>query len=409
MTSSIETDSIQPFAGQHIALVGKLGGITRREGQQLIRDAGGLLVDDAPEKADIIVLGADEMLVGEKDELLNPSAQRAVAEGQLEIISETQFFQRLGLVENQQNVRRLYTPAMLAKLLDISVATIRRWHRRKLIVPVREVHRLPYFDFQEIATARRLAQLLAAGASPAAIEKKLGELSRFVPGVERPLAQLSVIVEGKQLLLRQGEGLIEPGGQMRIDFDSIGEADESVSERSSIPATLPMIPAMEEYGAGTPQSPTATPQEMLNLAADLEDEGQLSAAAEVYRATLAAVGPRADINFQLAELLYRLEDLPAARERYYTCIELDEDYVEARANLGCVLAETGELTLAVAAFQGALKYHQEFPDVHYHLARTFDEIGEPAKAKHHWEQFLQRAPDSPWADEAAERLQESAF
>ncbi|MFM7069752.1 MAG: MerR family transcriptional regulator, partial [Actinomycetes bacterium] len=70
---------------------------------------------------------------------------------------------------------------MLADLLKVSVATIRRWHRRGLILPVREVHRLPYFDFQEVATARRLSELVSAGVSPAAIERKLNDLSRFVP------------------------------------------------------------------------------------------------------------------------------------------------------------------------------------------------------------------------------------
>ena len=94
---------------------------------------------------------------------------------------------------------------------------------------------LPYFDFQEVATARRLAQLLAAGVSPAAIEKKLAELARFVPEVERPLAQLSVIVEGRQLLLRQGEGLIEPGGQMRFDFDAF-ETNSDPWTRQHTPA-----------------------------------------------------------------------------------------------------------------------------------------------------------------------------
>ena len=91
--------------------------------------------------------------------------------------------------------------------------------------------------------------------------------------------------------------------------------------------------------------------------------------------SLAAGGPSPEICFQLAELLYRLGDVTAARERYYMAIELDEDYVEARANLGCVLAETGQLELAVAAFQGALRYHSDYPDVHYHLARTLDDLG----------------------------------
>ena len=67
----------------------------------------------------------------------------------------------------------LYTPAMLAELLRVPVATVRRWHRRGLIMPAKEIHRLPYFDFQEVVNARKLDNMLAAGISPAAIEKKL--------------------------------------------------------------------------------------------------------------------------------------------------------------------------------------------------------------------------------------------
>ncbi len=55
-------------------------------------------------------------------------------------------------------------------------------------------------------------------------------------------------------------------------------------------------------------------------------------------------------------------------------IELDEDLVEARANLGCVLAEQGERELAVAALEGALALHPDYADAHFHLARTLDEL-----------------------------------
>ncbi|MGW8257237.1 MAG: O-linked GlcNAc transferase, partial [Thermoguttaceae bacterium] len=94
----------------------------------------------------------------------------------------------------------------------------------------------------------------------------------------------------------------------------------------------------------------------------------------------------------------------AAKERYYMAIELDEDYVEARANLGCVLAETGQTDLAIAAFEGALRFHEDYADVHYHLARTLDDNGQCDCAAIHWERFLALAPESPWALEAQERL-----
>ena len=87
-------------------------------------------------------------------------------------------------------------------------------------------------------------------------------------------------------------------------------------------------------------------------------------------------------------------------------IELDEDYVEARANLGCVLADTGQLELAVAAFQGALEYHEDYLDAHYHLARAYDELESRGEADRHWSIFLDLAPAGPWADEARLRLED---
>jgi tetratricopeptide (TPR) repeat protein len=94
----------------------------------------------------------------------------------------------------------------------------------------------------------------------------------------------------------------------------------------------------------------------------------------------------------------------AAAERYFVTIELDEEFVEARANLGCVLLEQRRLDLAVASFRGALDLHPQYPDVHYHLAQALDDLGEKDEAEEHWREFLALAPDSPWADEAEERL-----
>lgn len=390
---------------ERVAFVGKLAGMSRREAQQLVRASGGIALDKLSERPQLIVVGEADLPLSDLTESLDDELRTEVEQGSVQVITETQLWQRLGFVEGEQNIHRLYTPAMLADLLGVSVAVIRRWHRRGLIAPVREVRKLPYFDFQQVATARRLAELLAAGVSPQAIEKKLAALQRLLPEIERPLAQLSVIVEGKQLLLRQGDGLIESGGQLRLDFEA--ERGEPAT-RSRRAATTPCEPSTTaSLGRGSRRanlSSLATPEEMKALAAELEDEGDLELAAEMYRAALAAGGPRAETCFMLAELLYRMGDVGAARERYYMAIELDEDYVEARANLGCVLAECDQHELAAAAFEGALAYHPDYADARYHLARTLDEMGRRDEAEIHWRAFLDLTVDSPWTDAAHERL-----
>lgn len=295
-------------------------------------------------------------------------------------------------------VQRLYTPAMLAELLGVPVAAVRRWEQQGTLQPVRVIRRLSHFDFAEVAVAQRLAQLLAAGCSLRVIDRRLAEISRLLPGVERPLADPRVVIEGRRLFLRLGEDLAEPGGQLLFDFDQRQLEDEAGEQ----PATI-AITAVHRAAAATDSLETLVDQ-LQQEAIDWEDEGQLDRAAEAYRTLLMAAGPRAEIHFALADVLYRANDLSAARERYYAALEIDEEYVEARASLGCVLAETGELELAAATFAGALEYHPDFADVHYHLANTLDRLGRRDEAARHFETFLELAPESPWADAARDRL-----
>lgn len=409
MTDPSESTGPGRMSGKRVAFVGRLGSLSRRDAGQLVKRHGGTVVDSASD-AELIVLGAEELPLAD-EKLLDAATRQAVDQGRAEVVTETQLWEHLGLLETDPLERKLYTPAMLAELLTVPVAAVRRWHRRGLIVPIKEVHRLPYFDFQEVTTVRRLANMIAAGISPAAIEKKLDALSRYVRGVDRSLAQLSLIVEGRQILLRQEEGLVEPSGQLRFDFESLERDQDLPSDRrggaGQRERTIPFATAAVEMQQAAGEQPRLSPEGLLRAAEEAEAMGELDAAADHYRAALALGGARADLCFQFAELLYRRGELAAARERYYMAIELDESFVEARANLGCVLADNGELELAVAAFHGALSLHPDYADVHYHLARTLGELGRHEESLQHWREFLRLVPDSPWADEARRWLAES--
>jgi len=290
---------------------------------------------------------------------------------------------------------------MLAELVGVHVSRVRSWQRRGWIVPAEQQHRLAYFDFAELTVARQLAELSRLGLAPKTIERKLAEIQRRFPDVKRPLAELTLVLDGRTLLVRRGNGLVEPGGQLRIDFDALTHGDDE-EDRSIIPSPAVFL-ARELPGA----LEEAAPQRLAAWAAELDEAGDLRAAAEMYRAAMAAGGPQPELCFNLAEVLYRADELSAARERYFMAIELDEDYVEARVNLGCVLLELGERELAVGAFSGALRSHEAYADAHYHLARTLDDLGRGGEAVAHWQRFAELSPESPWAEEARERLGEN--
>ena len=145
-------------------------------------------------------------------------------------------------------------------------------------------------------------------------------------------------------------------------------------------AVTPEAPATIPYSAADAlhkpsAQPGASPLTCRGFASSrrrIIGSGHPDQAIEAYRAVLFSGDATAEDHFAVAELLYEQSRFAAARERYYMSIELEEDFVEARANLGCVLAELGELGLAEAAFRGALEYHPDYADAHYHLARLLD-------------------------------------
>ena len=126
-----------------MAFVGRLAGMSKRDAQQLIRRAGGVPFSAADSSSEsqpsdgipqLIVVGEEFPLPTDaiSRDLFDAATQAAIEAGDVEVIGESQFWQRLGLVDDEQDIRRLYTPAMLAELVGVPVAVVRRWHRRRL-------------------------------------------------------------------------------------------------------------------------------------------------------------------------------------------------------------------------------------------------------------------------------------
>ena len=384
----------QPLAGERVAFTGTLASMTHRQAQNLVAELGGVATPHVSRQTTILVVGEEGWpleLDGTPSIKLQQVTHWQTDGLAVRILSESDWLTVLGLEKERREVHREYTPAMLSQLLQVPVGVIRAWHRSGLIQPVRQVFRLPYFAFQEVASAQKLAELVAAGISEKQIQASLADLAHLVGNNERPLAQLEILVRDRQLLVRDDAGLLDPSSRQRLlDFDA-------ESENADV---IPLAPAGRQIQAHW------TADEWLAEAERHLADGELAAAVEAFRLCLTEQPGRAEVHLQLAETLYRLSNPYGALERYHMAVELDPKYLEAWTQLGCVYSELGQNDSAVEAFAIALDVHPDYPDAHFHRAEVLHQINRSAEAVPHWQRYLQFDSRGPWADTARLRLEQ---
>ena len=386
---------------KRIGLLGKLGAMTRKEACHWLKHYQATVSEKLTGELDLVIIGADELPDEDIQAMLNEKLRERIRLGDTVLVHEHDLWASLGLVDDP-SAKQLYTPAMVASLIKTPVSAVRRWHRIGLLPSIKVAHKLPYFDFEQVQCAKQIAAWVKQGAKVTDLKKQLDDFGSRI--ANRSLIDLDIRIDGRRILLYDDGKLIGSQGQLHLNFDEPIEDQDTSEERSILVISSHVGQASLRGPRETQDQGPSTRDAMLAAAEELEDAGQIQEAIEWHRVILAKYGPNSEIVFGLGELLLRAGEVLAARERFYNAIEIDEDFVEARASLGCVLAETGQVDLAIAAFEGALAKDDHYPDVHYHLARSLDEIGNTQDATKHWLRFLQLSPQSPWADEALERL-----
>lgn len=378
-----------------VCFLGKLAAYNRKEATRFVSKNGGKIAKTLDVDVQILVVGEGDILAQDWNEWnnqLDAATRESFEKGTLEIIPESRFWDiynpdEIGLKEQTET---LYTPSMLAELSGLSLAVIRQLERKCFIVPYRQIHKLSYFRFDVLAVLKTSRCLLNAGLS---LQKTITRLQKIPPHcLKNPVA---VRGKNKEILYRTKIGIANLSGQIHFPFILEENTD---SGGDSLDRKLHGEPLDVLNSVFEPELEPNNPAALCEAAWVSESEGNLTGAVQLYRTALAAGGPNAQINFQLAELFYRLGELSAARERYFSAIEIDETFVEARANLGCVLAEQGDDELAAAAFRGALRFHPDYAEVHYHLGQVLHHNGLTEEAQEHFQLFLELMPDSPWAE-----------
>lgn len=400
------TPSANPPAlqGERVAFTGTLASMTHRQGFERVEEQGGVATEHVSKQTTMLVIGEEGWPL-EADGKPSVKLQQATKwndEGlNIRIVSESDWLGFVGLDGHREEVHRRYTPAMLSQLLRVSVHVIRGWERIGLIKATSRVERLPYFDFQEVASARRLAELIAAGVPVREIQSSLAHMSGVLKNVERPLAQLEILARDHRLIFRDENGHLQTAtGQRLFDFDPPSEDDGQHDD-----AENPDVLAMP-----TPALADRTAAGWYAEGCRLAEVGELQPAVEAFRMCLMDEDEpsSAEVHFQLAETLYRLGNISGAIERYHVAVEFDHNYLEAWTQLGCLLAEQRDLAAAVEAFDVALSIHADYPDAHLHKAESLHQLGRTLEAIPHWRRYLEFDQRGPWADAARKRLEEIA-
>ncbi|MFH5806552.1 tetratricopeptide repeat protein [Alienimonas sp. DA493] len=402
-----------PLAGETVAFTGTLASMTHAAAARLVKDLGGTFAERLTRSTTLLIVGEEGWPLAD-DGAPTVKFRRAAewnrtGEATVRLLAESDWLRLAGLSAGEPGaslggdlsagVRRLYTPAMLSGLLDVTPGRIRAWARDGLIRPVKTVHRLPYFDFAEVARTRTLAKLLAAGVSKADLAAGLAALAEVFGEEAVAAGRLDLLARDGRLLVRDDAGLREPAtGQRVLEFASDEPSrDGDAPDEPPSPALL----RLPDPDGGRAERRSAA--EWLRLGVERLDADDPAAAEAALRACLAKEPTHPEAHFHLADALFRTGRPDAAAERYRAATEHDPRYLEAWVQLGCVRASGGEHRSAAKAFRTALEIHGDLPEAHFHLAESLHALGDAA-AEEHYRAYLAHDDRGPWAQLARARL-----
>jgi len=430
-----------PLSGECLTFTGTLASMTHRAAGELAEEYGGRYVQSVSRVVSMLVVGEEGWPLeddGQASQKLVQAANLATDGAELRVVSESDWLHLIGLNEQRDEIQRAYTPAMLSRLLSVPVNLIRRWARIGLIRPVRRVCRLPYFEYREVSSAQRLASLLDEGVSASTLESSLSQLSNTLAGTDRSLAQLNLLVQDDKVMIRDQHGVMNPRtGQRLLDFEvepqlcviglDPGEQStlEVTQEEDSEPvATISFAEASLRIDDRDMKEWTA--DEWFHEGCRLAEESACDSAVNAFRNSLTILAAEwsrpagtlpgdtldglpdpADVNFHLADVLYRAGHTEAAIERYNCAIEYAPDFIEAWTQMGCLLFEAGRHDLAEEAFLTAIAIHGANPDALLHYAQLLDADGRTEESLEYWREYLLHDSRGPWADHARKRLQDT--
>lgn len=264
---------------------------------------------------------------------------------------------------------------------------MRSWEARGFLPQTAE------YAFSDLLALQTLAKLKKDGVSAHRIEAAVRAIRAKLRGVEHPLKELKVVLEGRTIhVLVDGQRMEAVSGQLLLDFD-----------QAEIRRLLEFPGAKNEEQKR--EGKRAESSRWFASGLELEQTGApVDQIIEAYQKAIDLDGTCVGALVNLGTIYFHRKDWKKAENHYRRALEADGNYALGHFNLGNLYDERGEVAKAHHHYQAALRVAPDYADAHYNLALLCQKTGELMKAVRHWKAYVKIDPSSSWAAIARREL-----
>jgi tetratricopeptide (TPR) repeat protein len=312
-------------------------GVTKQTGVLVVGELGWPLLDDG-----------------------RPSNSLAQAKSyHVPVVSERQFLEWLGL-STPEDETRTYTADQLAALAKLPREVVDQLAMFGLIEG-----RGGAFGFRDLAAARQIAGLFAAGTPLSAITKSLSEIRKWLPDAR--LSNLRLFPESSdRIVVEQMQGRTDNTGQFLLDVEPPADDADAVFENGQA----------------------------------AEEDGDAAAAEQLYRRAMKMDPNDAAAPFNLGNVLRGAGRNIDAEAAYRASVKADPGFAPAWYNLADMLDDQRRTKEAVTCLIRALEADPDYADAMYNMALMLQRLERYADAAAAWRRYLDMDGGSPSAAHA---------
>src|SRR2546426_5027472 len=283
---------------------------------------------------------------------------------------------------------RIYGLRELTRILSLTPKRVAQLRRLDLL------RRDSGYTFRDLLALRAASALLDAGASVRQIRDALTAIRKQDPGIQTPLTEVRLIVDGGRLLAQSDRVRFDPrSGQTVLALDTI---DLTRAAQATL-ATGLVRPL---------QPPTEQAEVWFERASEWDaDPMQWEDAIGAYRRVIAIDPTYAAAWNNLGLLLHRMGRYDEAQTAYTSALDQDSRCCEAAYNLGSLHEDRGAVEEAIVDYRRALELSPDYADAHFNLAGALARHGRDGEAIKHWQRYLELDSGSPWARIARAHLE----